>query len=307
MPRIVVVGSIHTDLVITAERLPARGETLLGGTFHTFPGGKGANQAVAASRLGGEVCMVGRVGADLYGGYQRDNLAAAGVRAEFVATDPDAASGVALITVERSGDNTIVVATGASGRCAPEDVDRAASVLSQADVLLLQLEIPLETVEHAIHLAAQAGTRVILDPAPARPLPDALLDQVDLLTPNETEAAVLCGLDPAKPADPADLAARLQEKTRRSILLTLGVAGALVATDQGITHVPAVPVTPVDATSAGDTFNGALAVALAEGADLIQAACWASHAASIAVTRLGAQSSIPSRAEVEQSVARAAR
>ena len=214
---------------------------------------------------------------------------------------------MALITVERSGDNTIVVATGASGRCAPEDVDRAASVLSQADVLLLQLEIPLETVEHAIHLAAQAGTRVILDPAPARPLPDALLDQVDLLTPNETEAAVLCGLDPAKPADPADLAARLQEKTRRSILLTLGVAGALVATDQGITHVPAVPVTPVDATSAGDTFNGALAVALAEGADLIQAACWASHAASIAVTRLGAQSSIPSRAEVEQSVARAAR
>lgn len=299
MPKIAVVGSIHTDLVITVDRLPARGETLVGGEFHTFPGGKGANQAVAAARFGGEVWMVGRVGADLYGTFQRESLGAAGVHTDFVVTDPDAASGVALITVDRGGDNTIVVASGASGRCAPEDVDRAAPMIAQADALLLQLEIPVETVAHAANVAARHGVRVILDPAPARPLAPDLLSQVAILTPNETEAAILCGLDPAGHHDAEDLAARLATLVP-SVLITLGGEGALVASQGRVLRVPGVPVTAVDATAAGDTFNGALAVALAEGQSLEDAVRWANLAGALAVTRLGAQSAIPTRAEVER-------
>ncbi|MBI3944320.1 MAG: ribokinase [Armatimonadetes bacterium] len=305
MPRIIVVGSIHTDLVITAPRLPARGETLLGGEFHTFNGGKGANQAVAAARLGGEVWLVGRVGQDLYGDFQRRSLGAAGVRTEFVAADPAAASGVALITVAPGGDNTIVVAAGASGGCAPEDVDRAADALASADALLLQLEIPLETVAHAARLARRHGVRVILDPAPAQPIPPSLLEAVDLITPNETEAAVLCGADPARPGDPAELAACLRERVRGPVLVTLGPEGVLAATDEGVLRVPAVPVRAVDVTAAGDTFNGALAVALAEGRDIGAAIRWASYAAALSVTRLGAQSSIPTREEVDRFFAKA--
>ncbi|NLC58735.1 MAG: ribokinase [Armatimonadetes bacterium] len=299
MPGIVVVGSIHTDLVITTERLPTPGETRIGGEFHTFPGGKGANQAVAAARLGGEVWMVGRVGADLYGRFQRESLGAAGVHTDFVTTDADAASGVALIMVERGGNNTIVVAPGASGRCAPEDVDRAAAVIAGADALLLQLEIPLETVEYAARLAAQHGVRVILDPAPAQPLPPALLEMVHLVTPNETEAALLCGFDPGERHEPAELAARIQQRVRGPVLITLGAQGVLAMVDGQTLQVPAVPVEAVDATAAGDTFSGALAVALTEGRNLADAIRWANHAAALAVTRLGAQSAVPTRREVD--------
>lgn len=299
MGHIVVVGSIHTDLVVTTPRLPARGETILGGEFHAFPGGKGANQAVAASRLGGTVTMVGRVGADLYGTFQRDSLQAAGVRTDFVATDPDAASGVALITVEAGGNNTIVVATGASGRCAPEDVDRAAAAITDADALLLQLEIPLETVEHAARLARKHDVRVILDPAPARPLPSSLLEAVSILTPNETEAALLVHQDPSRTEDPEALAVQLRRQTRGPVLVTLGANGVVAATGQGVLRVPAERVAAVDATAAGDTFNGALAVALTEGRPLEEAICWAGRAAAISVTRLGAQASIPTRDEVD--------
>lgn len=300
MPKIVVVGSLHTDLVITAPRLPVPGETLIGEAFHTFPGGKGANQAVAAARLGGEVWMVGRVGQDLYGAFQRESLQTAGVHTDFVTTDPAAASGVALITVAPGGENIIVVATGASGRCAPEDVDRAGHVLTRADVLLLQLEIPMETVVHAAHVARRHGVRVVLDPAPAQEIPTALWEAVDLITPNETEAAVLCGVDPGSPADPVDLALRLRQRMQGPVLITLGPQGVLLANDEGVEAVRSVPVQAVDATAAGDTFNGALAVALAEGRPLREAIRWANFAAALSVTRLGAQSSIPTRDEVER-------
>lgn len=303
MPRIVVVGSIHTDLVITTPRLPERGETILGGEFHTFAGGKGANQAVAAARLGGETSLVGRVGADLYGTFQRETLQTATVDTEFVTTDAGAASGIAMITVAPNGDNTIVVASGASGRCAPEDVDRAAAAITSADVLLLQLEIPLSTVEYAARLAHAHGVQVILDPAPAQSLPASLLAAVDVLTPNETEAALLCGLAPGQTAAPETLAQRLRASVAGPVLLTLGAAGVLVADACGTRHVPAVPVTAVDATAAGDTFNGALAVALAEGKALDEAVGWANHAAALAVTRLGAQAAVPTRAEVDAFVA----
>ena len=299
MRNIVVVGSIHTDLVVTASRLPARGETILGGAFHTFPGGKGANQAVAASRLGGCAWMVGRVGEDLYGTFQRASLAESGVHIDHVATDAEAASGVALITVAETGDNTIVVAAGASGRCAPADVDRAGEALAGAAPLLKQLEIPQETLEHAPRFARRHGVRVILDPAPAAALPGSLLELVDILTPNETEAALLCGRSPADPGEPAGLAAALRARVHGTVIVTLGAGGALVATDSGVAHVPAVPVEAVDATAAGDTFNGALAVALSEGRSLLDAVRWANYASALAVTRLGAQASVPTRAEVD--------
>jgi ribokinase len=302
---ITVVGSLNMDFVVQVEKLPLPGETVVGGSFATIPGGKGANQAVAAGRLGGRVRMVGRVGDDLFGRQLKDNLVGAGVDATAVLTTAGAASGVALICVEAGGQNQIAVASGANARLAPEDVAPALEGASEG-FLLLQLESPIETIELAASLGRRRGMTVVLDPAPARPTPGSLLASVDILTPNESEAMGLLGrrermvsLDEAQ-----EVARALLRLGPRAVVLKLGDKGAFLDDGTGGRHVPGFEVAAVDATAAGDTFGGALAVALAEKRPMPEALAFANAAAAISVTRLGAQASIPKRDEVEAMLAR---
>ncbi|MDR7402183.1 MAG: ribokinase [Armatimonadota bacterium] len=300
MVRIAVVGSANVDLVVTAPRLPQVGETVIGGTFATFPGGKGANQAVAAARLGASVAMVGRVGADAFGRALRDGLAAEGVDVRHLREDPQASTGVALITVDQAGRNTIVVASGANMRVSADDVEAARDVLAASQVVLLQLEVPVPVVLHAARLASEAGCRVILDPAPAPadPLPESLYRLLTVINPNEVEARALTGVDPAD-ADGARRAAdTLLARGCRAAVIKLGERGSYVAADGVRELAPAVPVQAVDTTAAGDAFAAALAVALAEGRDLRGAVRFATVAAAVSVTRAGAQPSMPRREEV---------
>jgi ribokinase len=292
---IIVVGSINTDLVICGPRLPAPGETVVGGEFYQAAGGKGANQAVAAARAAREpVTFIGAVGDDALGleslaRFQRENLIC-----DYLRTVPQQSTGVALILVDDRGQNLISVAAGANAHLAPADVDRVPrEVFTSARVFLTSLETPLETVAHGLSLARRAGLTTILNPAPARPLPDEVLSLVDVLTPNESEAEMLVG----ERLTPAECAARLIDRGCRSVIATLGEAGCLVVGRENAT-VPGRRVTAVDATAAGDAFNGALAVALAEGRSLLEAARWANVAASISVTRRGAQPSLARREEI---------
>lgn len=296
--RVTVVGSLNMDLVVRAPRLPGPGETIIGGEFLTLPGGKGANQAVAAARLGVQVALVGRVGRDAFAGPLLDNLDAAGVDHTFVRQDPEAATGVALIVVDAGGQNSIVVASGANMRLSPADVDAARAAIAAADVLLLQLESPLETVARAAEVARAHGVRVILNPAPARALPAALLAQVDVLVPNESETALLANRAVTSPAEAEAAATALRGLGVETVILTLGERGALLAREGGSTHVPAFQVTPVDTTAAGDAFVAGLAVALAEGQPLPEAVRWGNAAGALATTRLGAQPSLPARQAV---------
>lgn len=303
-PTIVVIGSSNTDMIVQLDRIPRPGETVLGGEFSTAAGGKGANQAVAAARAGGDVTFVARVGCDVYGdqalaGFERD-----GIHTDFVFRDPRAPSGVALICVAKDGENSIAVAGGANQRLSTADVTRARPAIEKASVVVLQLETPLATVEAAARLASQAGVRVILNPAPARPLPNRLLARVSVLTPNETEAERLTGISVTDDASARAAAARLLAKGVRTVILTLGARGAFVATQDGGEMVRGFRVKAVDTTAAGDVFNGSLAVALAEGRSLIEAVRFANAAAAISVTRQGAQPSAPRRREVEAWLAR---
>ena len=299
MSKIVVVGSSNTDMVIKAARLPAPGETVLGGDFFMNPGGKGANQAVAAARLGGEVCFVAKVGADIFGQQAVEGFRNEGIDTTFVAVDAERPSGVATISVDAQGENCIAVASGANDALSPADVDNARERIESAEVLLMQLETPLPTVQHAAVLAKQSGKRVILNPAPAQPLADELLALLDVITPNETEAEILTGIK-VESIDDAERAARaLQQKGLASVIITLGARGAFVL-DGSFTGLVAAPkVDPVDTTAAGDTFNGALAVALAEGQTIEAAVAFANKAAAISVTRLGAQASTPTLQELQ--------
>lgn len=297
-PSIVVIGSSNTDMTVRLDRLPRPGETLLGGEFTTSAGGKGANQAVAAARVGGEVTFVARVGRDLFGdeavaGFQRD-----GINTEFVFRDPRAPSGVALIFVARDGENCIAVAGGANQRLSPADVKRARPAIAKASVVVLQLETPLETVESAVQFAARVGVRVILNPAPARALPDRLLARASILTPNETEAERLTGIAVTDNTSASRAAAKLLRTGAQAAIITLGARGAWVATPDRQELVPSFAVNALDTTAAGDVFNGALAVALAEEKPLLEAVRLANAAAAISVTRLGAQRSAPRRREV---------
>lgn len=301
-PRLTVAGSANMDMVVRVERIPIPGETTLGGAFTTVPGGKGANQAVAAARLGGHVHFLARVGQDAFGDALVAALAEAGVTTAAVGRDETEPTGVALIGVDAHGQNAIIVAPGANYRLSPQDVDAAKEIIASSDFLVLQLEISLETVLHAVQLAKQVGTRVILNPAPVRhtnPLPDALLHQIDLLVPNEHEAVALLGFAFVEGHDLGDVARQLQAKTGGTVVVTLGGEGSLVATADGVEAVPALPVTPVDTTAAGDCFTGGLAVALAEGQSLMDAVQFASRAAAVSVTRRGAQPSLPIRADVD--------
>lgn len=301
MADIAVVGSLNMDLVAVVSRLPARGETLIGSRHFTAHGGKGANQAYAAARLGGAVAMIGRVGEDGFGESMRANLAEAGCAVEAVRTVPGP-SGVALIFVSEQGDNSIVVAPGANHMFGPEDLARDGAALAAARALLLQLESPMETVVAAAQAGRAAGATVVLDPAPAVPeLPAALLEAVDWITPNETEACALAGRPAADlaPEEALEIARILQRKGAKGVIVKLGGRGCLLVGAEGAVHVAAPSVTVVDTTAAGDTFNAALAVALAEGRSMVEACAFAVRVAALSVTRFGAQSSMPDRATVE--------
>lgn len=308
MRKIIVVGSLNMDLVALAPRIPGVGETLTGTGYFTNPGGKGANQAHAAAMLGGAVGMIGKVGDDDFGARLRESLAAAGCDTQDV-TVTDAHTGIAVITVSDAGKNSIVVVPGANGRFGVADVEAADHRLAQAGVLLLQLETPPATVQAAAARAKAHGALVILDPAPAprTPLSADLLAQIDVITPNEIEAAQLTGLSAAVVLSKSDAeaAARLLLAHVPTVILKLGERGCLLARrDGGETWIPAPLVRAVDSTAAGDCFNGALAVALAEGRDLIEACDFAVGAAALSVTRMGAQASMPSRDELAQFLAR---
>ena len=296
--RIVVVGSTNTDMVVKARHLPVPGETILGGTFLMNPGGKGANQAVAVARLGGELTFVAKVGDDIFGRQTIEGFKSEGMDTSYIFTDREQPSGVALITVDDNAENCIVVAPGANGTLSKDDIDRAAQEIANAALLLVQLEVPLETVEYAVKIAAENGVKVVLNPAPACRLPESLFKHLYLLTPNETEAALLTGLE-VMDLESAKKAARvLHEKGVDTVIITMGSDGALVYQDGAFEVVEAMKVKAVDTTAAGDTFNGALAVALSEEMPMSQAVKFASQAAAISVTRMGAQASVPYRSEI---------
>lgn len=299
MPDITVVGSINMDLVVRVAHLPQPGETILGREYHAIPGGKGANQAVAAARLGAGVRLVGRVGKDAFGELLRSNLQREGIDVAAVEMDPATSSGNAMIALDDSGRNTIVVVPGANFSLTPGQVARALAKIPRLDVLVVQLEIPLECALEAARLACGRGARVVLNPAPAQPLPVEIYPFLDVLVPNESEAGLLTGL-PVDTVEQAEAAARrLLQVGARSVILTLGGRGALlVEAGQAAVHLPAYPVKVVDTTAAGDAFVAGLAVGLAEGASLLDAARLGNAAGAIAVTRLGAQPAMPARDEV---------
>ena len=291
---IVVVGSLNMDLVVRTPRHPEIGETIIGTQFQTFPGGKGANQAVAAARLGGSVKMVGRVGSDGFGESLLRTVASDGVDTRFIRRDPEAATGVALITVDEAGKNTIVVASGANARLTPQDVSEAEELFKEAAVLVLQLESPLPAVTRAIELAHQYGARIVLNPAPAQKLENKFLRSVDYLIPNQTELFLLTGINSVQ-----ESIAYLHNIGVAHLIVTLGEDGSLVAEHGQITQLGAFPVQAVDTTAAGDAFVGAFAVALTEGLDTQLASIWGNAAGALAVTRPGAQPSLPSRDEFD--------
>ncbi len=297
MNRVVVVGSANTDMIVQAERLPGPGETVLGGHFATAQGGKGANQAVAAARLGAHVTFVARLGQDALGDQALAAYQADGIDCAYVSRDPDNPSGVALILVDGHGENMIAVASGANAALSPAHVEAARAAVQTADILLVQLEVPLATIAAALDLARANNTLVILNPAPAQPLPDDLLRGV-ILTPNETEAAQLTGL-PVGNAEQVEAAARrLLDRGAAAVVVTLGRQGALLVTLTQVELVPAFAVRAVDTTAAGDAFNGGLAAALSRGLSLPEAVRYGNAVAALSVTRLGAQPSLPTRDEV---------
>jgi ribokinase len=296
---VLVVGSSNTDLIIRVPRIPRPGETVLGGAFSTAAGGKGANQAVAAARAGGRVTFAARVGTDGFGDRTLAGLEADGIDTRYVLRTAEAPSGIALITVDGRGENSISVASGANARLSVDDIVAAGEAFASADIVLLQLESPIETVEAAVRQAGERGIAVILNPAPARELDDALLAGVSVLTPNEHEAGFLAGMAVSDDRSAREAARRLRDRGPGTVIITLGERGVWALSEGFEGRLAAFEVEPVDTTAAGDVFNGVLAVALAEKLALPEALRFAQAAASISVTRPGAQPSAPTRAEIE--------
>ena len=298
-PRITVVGSSNIDLIARVSRFPALGETLVGESFHLGFGGKGANQAVMAARLGADVAMVTKLGRDVFGEMTLENYRAQGIATEHILFDAERASGVAPIWVDAAGNNQIVIVPGANMGLSASDVRAARAAIERADVVICQLEVPAETTLEALRLARQAGVRTLLNPAPAVPIGDELLAHSDILCPNETEAELLTGR-PVPTLAEAETAARLlQDRGARTVVLTLGERGALVLDGpRPAVHVPATPVRAIDSTGAGDAFIGSLATFLAEGQPLLRSVRWANAVAAISVTRIGTQVSFPHRVDV---------
>jgi ribokinase len=298
MSKIIVIGSSNTDMVIKSKRLPVPGETILGGTFLMNAGGKGANQAVAAARLGGEIIFVTKTGNDIFGDEAIQLFLKEGIDVSHSVKDPENPSGVALINVDDKGENCIVVASGSNGTLSPADLNKDLFNAGSSSILLMQLEIPLETVEFAAKNAAAKAYKVILNPAPACPLPDKLLSCLYLITPNETEAEYITGIKVHDIHTAEKAASVLREKGVKNVIITMGGAGAFVSSGTISEIVPVTPVKAVDTTAAGDVFNGALAVAISEGKGIADAVRFANKAASISVTRMGAQASAPYRNEI---------
>ena len=295
---IVVFGSINMDLVARTPRLPNPGETLMGNSFQTIPGGKGANQAVACARLGTTTFMVGRVGGDVFGETLKAELANSRVDHSQVEIDNEVSSGVALIAVEESAENMIIVIPGANGQVNEDDLPRLGKVLDQSEILLLQLEIPLEMVVAAAKIAKEKGVRVILDPAPAQTLPGEIYSLVDIITPNETEAALLVGF-PVKTQEDAARAVRvLKERGVQQVIIKMGSQGAFTVIEDKEKFFDAFPVAAVDSVAAGDAFNGALAVALSEDKPFEAAVLWGMAGGALSVTKEGAQPAMPERNEL---------
>ena len=298
MKKIIVLGSTNTDMVVKSARIPAPGETVLGGDFLMNPGGKGANQAVAAARLGGNVTLIAKVGNDLFGREARAIFEREGIQTDYLYVDEQHPSGVALIMVDAQGENCISVASGANATLSPEDICGARHAIETADALLCQLETPLSTILEAARWAAAKKIPVILNPAPACVLPDELYPCIDILTPNEHEIELLTGIAVTDLRSAESAARAVCQRGVRCVIITLGAKGAYFFSGERGTEIPAFPVKAIDTTAAGDVFNGALVVALTEGKPVETAARFAAQAASIAVTRMGAQSSAPRREEM---------
>lgn len=297
---IFVIGSSNTDMVVKAAKLPSPGETVIGGSFLMNPGGKGANQAVTASRLGGNVTFVASVGNDIFGRQAMQQFQRERINTSFIVTDKEYPSGVALINVDAKGENSIAVAPGANAKLSIARVEQALRSMPDNSILLLQLEIPLETVEYAIAYGHRKNLKILLNPAPANKLSEATYKHLHVITPNESEAELLTGIPVTNVASADKAADALHAKGVPNVVITLGAKGALVSSDGRKRLIAAPAVTAVDTTAAGDCFNGALAVALSENKEWDEAVAFACKAASISVTRMGAQSSLPYRKEVDE-------
>ncbi len=303
MKKVVVVGSANVDIFLKVPRMPQVGETILGNNFYWHIGGKGANQAVGVARLGVPVYFVGKVGNGPFQQRIVDQLKREGVNTEFVVQDKGNPSGMAVILVDEEGRNCITVIGGANRNLSPKDVERARKVILKADILLLQLEIPLGTVEYTLKLARESGVRTVLNPAPANILNPGILSNTDILVPNKDEAEKLTGVKITSHQEAKEAGVLLLGKGVKAVVLTLGEEGALLVTREKIRHFYEVPVKSLDTTGAGDSFIAALAAALIQGKDLEQAVRYANYAASLSVTKLGAQASLPHKKELEDFIA----
>jgi ribokinase len=298
MSRIIVIGSSNTDMVIKSKKLPAPGETILGGTFIMNPGGKGANQAVAAARLGGNVTFVTKTGNDMFGSEAINLFNIEKIETRYIIKDKASPSGVALITVDEQGENSIVVAPGSNGTLSAGDINDEIFATDRSDLFLMQLEIPVSTVDFVAKKAYCNGNRVILNPAPGQILSRELLECIYLITPNETEAEIITGINVHDIASAEAAAKSLCEKGVKNVIITMGASGAYLLSGAISTLIPVVSVKAVDTTAAGDVFNGAIATAISEGMELTDAVIFANKAAAISVTRMGAQASAPYRKEI---------
>lgn len=297
--KIVIIGSCNTDMVINTERLPLPGETIIGGSFFMNAGGKGANQAVAAARLGGDVCFMAKIGNDHFGSRSIEQYRAEGIDVEHILVDEEQPSGVALIMVDAKGENCIAVASGANARLTPDDIDKAIGIFEKGEIVLMQLETPMETVEHVARIAKEKGKKVILNPAPALHLPDSLLDNLYMIIANETETELISGVKITDMESICRAADVISARGVDNVVITLGSKGAFIKENGAYHKVPAIKVKAVDATAAGDTFCGALCVAIAENSSILDAVEFANKCASVTVTRMGAQSSLPYRNEID--------
>ncbi len=297
-PNIVVIGSTNTDMVIKDNSFPLPGETILGDHFFMNGGGKGANQAVAAARLGGHVTFVSKIGNDVFGKQALEQFEKEGINTEYIFTDHENASGVALITVDAKGENTIVVAPGANGNLMVQDIEKSREEVERAHVVLIQLEIPMNSVEYAIKFCSKLGKKVILNPAPAQQLSNSVFEQLFMITPNETEAETYTGIKVDGPESAEKAAKILYNKGVKNIVITLGAKGAFIYSTGISKLLPAPKVEAIDTTAAGDVFSGAIAIAIARGDTLMKAVEFSLKAASISVTKVGAQASAPYKKEL---------
>ncbi len=304
MNKVTVVGSFMYDLVATAPRRPKTGETLIGDSFGMFLGGKGANQAIAASRAGASVTMVGRLGNDLFGDQFLEKFSEEGIKTDFVIQDTENGTGVGMPLIDASGDNSIVIIPQANMALTVENIDKAESVIADSDVLVLQCEVPMEANKRAAEIANKNDTLVILNPAPARKIPDTLLSLVDIITPNESEAEILTDMPTETNSQAMEAAHHLLSKGVETVILTLGSRGSLLLTEKMEKRIPAYSVDVIDTTAAGDAFCGALAVILSNGSIIEEAIKIANAAGALAVTKLGAEPSLPTKKDIDQLINR---